>query len=115
MMTDQQRQRLEQRYQHLFERFNRKFFADRLPQYRIIVHFPSYVVDGVPVAGECHKKYHRIDLTAAPLPAGEGLLIHEMAHAASNVHHVRRFRAEITRLYKAGAPLMAADVNEYVD
>jgi hypothetical protein len=114
-MTENQRARLEQRYRRLFERFNRRVFANRLPHYCVVVHYPMYQVNGVPVAGKCHKKDHRIELTAVPLPAGQGLLIHEMVHAAVGGDHGCRFRAEMTRLYEAGAPFHATDVAEYID
>ena len=57
------------------------------------------------VAGYCDKKRRRILLEAFPFPKGEGILLHEMAHIATNVHHGPRFRQEMTRLAALDAPL----------
>jgi hypothetical protein len=100
---------LQQRYQRLFDRFNRRYFGARLPAYQIVLH-ARYEEQGIPLAGHCWKRARRIDLTAVPLPAGEGLLLHEMMHAAvTSPWHGQIFCAEVRRLAHLGAPLDRVD------
>ena len=109
----------EEQYQRHFEDFNRKYFADSLPSYRVTLHDPL-IVPGIPaamskyVAGYCDKKRRRILLEAFPFPKGEGILLHEMAHIATNVHHGPLFRQEMTRLATLGAPLGPVNLATYV-
>ena len=109
----------EEQYQHHFAYFNRQYFANALPPYRITLHEPL-IVPGVPVAmskyiaGYCDKKRHHIFLEAFPFPKAEGILLHEMAHAATNVHHGPRFRQEMTRLAALDAPLGPVNLATYV-
>ena len=109
----------EKQYQHHFEQFNRQYFANALPPYRITLHDPL-IVPGVPaamskyIAGYCDKKRHRILLEAFPFPKAEGILLHEMAHVATNVHHGPRFRQEMTRLAALAAPLGPINLATYV-
>ena len=109
----------EGQYQHHFEQFNQQYFANSLPAYHISLHDPL-IVPGVPaemskyVAGYCDKKRRRIFLEAFPFPKGEGILLHEMAHAATNAHHGPRFRQEMTRLAGLDAPLGPVNLAAYV-
>ncbi len=108
-----------EQYQRHFERLNRCYFANTLPPYRITVHDPL-IVPGVPaglskyMAGYCDKKRRRILLEAFPFPKAEGILLHEMAHAATNVHHGPRFCQEMTRLAAMAAPLGPINIAAYV-
>lgn len=109
----------EEQYQRHFEYFNRRYFANRLPPYRVTLHDPL-IVPGVSaamskyIAGYCDKKRRRILLEAFPFPKGEGILLHEMAHVATNVHHGPRFRQEMTRLAALAAPLGPINLATYV-
>ena len=109
----------QEQYQRHFAYFNRQYFANTLPAYRVTLHDPL-IVPGVPVemskyiAGYCDKKRRRILLEAFPFPKGEGILLHEMVHAATNVHHGPRFRQEMTRLAALAAPLGPVNLATYV-
>ncbi len=106
-------------YQRHFERLNHLYFENTLPPYRIRVQDPL-VVPGVPadlckyMAGYCDKRRRQIWLEAFPFPKGEGILLHEMAHAATNAHHGPRFRREMTRLAGMAAPLSRVNLAAYV-
>lgn len=109
----------QEQYQRHFEYFNHQYFANALPPYRVTLHDPL-IVPGVSaevskyVAGYCDKKRRRILLEAFPFPKGEGILLHEMAHIATNVHHGPHFRREMTRLAALGAPLGPVNLATYV-
>lgn len=109
----------QEQYQRRFEYFNRQYFANALPPYRVTLHDPL-IVPGVPaamskyIAGYCDKRRRRILLEAFPFPKGEGILLHEMAHAATNVYHGPRFRQEMTRLAALAAPLGPINLATYV-
>ena len=109
----------EDQYQRHFEYFNRQYFANTLPPYRVTLHDPL-IVPGTPaamskyIAGYCDKKRRRILLEAFPFPKGEGILLHEMAHIATNVHHGPRFRQEMARLAALAAPLGPINLATYV-
>ena len=109
----------ESQYQHHFDHFNQQYFASKLPTYRISLHDPL-IVPGVPaemskyIAGYCDKKRRRIFLEAFPFPKAEGILLHEMAHVATNVHHGPRFRQEMSRLAAMDAPLGPINIATYV-
>jgi len=108
-----------EQYQRHFEYFNRQYFANALPPYRVTLHDPL-IVPGVSaamskyIAGYCDKKRRRILLEAFPFPKGEGILLHEMAHIATNVHHGPRFRQEMARLAALAAPLGPINLATYV-
>jgi len=109
----------EEQYQRHFEYLNRQYFANALPPYRVTLHDPL-IVPGISaemskyIAGYCDKKRRRILLEAFPFPKGEGILLHEMAHIATNVHHGRRFRQEMARLAALAAPLGPINLAAYV-
>lgn len=109
----------QEQYQRHFEYFNRQYFANALPPYRVTLHDPL-IIPGIPaamskyVAGYCDKKRRRILLEAFPFPKGEGVLLHEMAHIATNVHHGPRFRQEMARLAALAAPLGPVNLATYV-
>ena len=109
----------QEQYQRHFEYFNRQYFANALPPYRVTLHDPL-IIPGIPaamskyIAGYCDKKRRRILLEAFPFPKGEGILLHEMAHIATNVHHDPRFRQEMTRLAALATPLGPINLATYV-
>ena len=109
----------QEQYQRHFEYLNRRYFANALPPYRVTLHDPL-IVPGIPaemskyIAGYCDKKRRRILLEAFPFPKGEGILLHEMAHIATNVHHGPRFRQEMARLAALAAPLGPINLATYV-
>jgi hypothetical protein len=84
----------------LFNRYNKKYFRNRLPAYRIIQS------DLYGSAGMCRRKQREIHLRAG-LEGAElrKTLLHEMAHAATNVSHGETWRKEMFRLVNLGAPL----------
>ncbi len=86
--------------QKLFLRFNEKYFGGRLPNYRVIQSdlYGSW--------GICRTKQREIHLS--PGLQGSALriiLLHEMAHAASNGRHADLWKKEMRRLVRLGAPL----------
>ncbi len=117
--SEREIEKWEHQYQELFAIFNRLYFSDRLPFYRVSLH-EGLDVPGIPpdmskhVAGYCDKKGHRIDLEAFPFPKGQSILLHEMAHVASNVHHGPKFCQEMERLAAAGAPIGKLNIMNYV-
>ena len=95
----------------MFQEFNTRFFGGQLPMYRI------RVVRRVPAKGHvhgglCDRANHRIYISESVIQDTEecvGLLLHEMAHAASGDWHGQRFKREMARLKDAGAPVSEAD------
>ena len=98
--------RLSARYQTLFERFNRRYFRGRLPDYRVEV--VASLLDDCDL-GLCDVRQKSITLVnQAPRDLLE-TLVHEMAHAAVRSrgyqHHTWPWRKELERLRRAGAPV----------
>ena len=93
------------KYQSLFHEFNKKYFDGRLPQYRVelVKHL------GVYTEGQIEKKNLRILLVETPQDP-LALLLHEMAHAATNIYHGNQWQAEMRRLAAAGAPVNLEDL-----
>jgi hypothetical protein len=90
----------EQQCQELFETYNQKFFGGRLPAYRIVR--SSRYVTGF--NAKCRKKEREIHLgTELQGTEFKKCLLHEMAHAATNVGHGQRWLAEMHRLAEMGA------------
>jgi len=96
---------LQRKFQSLFQEFNLKYFDGRLPHYHV------KVVSDITRAGEqgqINRKRRLIRLT--PGDCMEATLVHEMAHAASNVHHAAKWQGEMKRLLVAGAPVCEVDL-----
>ena len=90
----------------MFGEFNGDFFAGRLPRYR--VRFVEKIQGSNDPSGQCDDKRRVIRLVLHRLNDEadvESTLLHEMAHAAMNGYHGKRFQAEIHRLKDAGAPI----------
>ena len=93
-LTDEQCQRL-------FDAYNVRFFAGRLPRYRIL-RTDKY---GRGEHGLCRKKQREIHLGTGLKGAKlKEVLLHEMAHAATRGTHGKPWLAEMLRLAKMGAP-----------
>jgi len=92
------------KYQELFHEFNKKYFGGRLPHYRVKVegYIPNY--DGL-CTGKIYRKQRLILLVPQDEPTMEKTLIHEMAHAATNVYHAKTWQEEMKRLLRMGAPV----------
>ena len=76
--------------QKLFLRFNKKYFSDRLPNYRVVQS------DLYGSAGVCRRKEREIHLS--DFLRGSALritLLHEMAHAATNGRHGLLWQGEM--------------------
>lgn len=107
-------------YRQHFEWLNQRYFNNQLPAYRVSLQDPL-IVPGVPVelsryiAGYCDKKRRHIWLEAFPYPQAEGILMHEMAHIASNTWHGPLFRQEMRRLAALDAPLGSMNMRLYVE
>jgi hypothetical protein len=101
----------EQECQKLFQTYNLQFFSGRLPAYRIIR--SNRYVKGANAM--CRKKQREIHLGAEL----QGItlkkcLLHEMAHAATNVGHGKLWLTEMHRLAEMGAPTRE-ELNDYKD
>ena len=87
--------------QRLFDQYNAKYFAGRLPRYQIL-RTERY---GKGDHGLCRKKQREIHLGTLLRGARLGeVLLHEMVHAATRSGHGRAWQAEMLRLAEMGAP-----------
>ncbi len=100
-------------YQQLFHEYNVRFFASRLPAYRV------HVVDKVTVgriygtcAGHCNRRSRliRIRNEHDREVSMEETMIHEMVHASVGYSHGKKFLAEMRRLHALGAPVQDLEV-----
>lgn len=86
--------------QAMFEKFNRKYFGGRLPDYRVVV---SRKYGG---HGLCRKDQREIHLNSGLRGRLlERVLLHEMCHAAAHVGHGRKWQAEMLRIAELEAPV----------
>jgi len=83
-----------QKFQRLFDQYNRRFFGGRLPPYTVVI---SDRFTG----GRCDRSHKTIFLN--PRSASGKLLLHEMAHAATNDRHGKNWQSEMQRLITLGA------------
>jgi hypothetical protein len=97
----------------LFQEFNQRYFGGRLPAYRIRV---VDCISWLGAEGQCLKKRKLIQVQRA-VPEGRvaSLLLHEMAHAATNGGHGMPWKREMIRLREAGAPLDGPDATVSLD
>src|SRR5271165_3590458 len=84
--------------QALFDRYNRRFWQDRLPHYTVLV-TDKYT------GGRCDERRRVIYIHPSSPMGLSRTLLHEMAHAATNGGHGKRWQDEIRRLLWLGAPL----------
>jgi SprT-like family len=82
------------KFQRLFDHYNRRFFGGRLPRYTVVI---SDRFTG----GRCDRLHRTIFLN--PRSASGKLLLHEMAHAATNDRHGKNWQSEMQRLISLGA------------
>jgi hypothetical protein len=106
------------------EQLNDKYFDGRLRGWKVIVlktlcvdnanrvydgdklisgQLPEGLASPCPVAGYTCRKTLTIYLTSGKKDIMTPVLIHEMAHANSNIHHGKVWLAEMTRLAELGA------------
>ena len=112
-------------FQETFERFNRQYFAGRLPDYKVLVVYDVWYWEtercGFPaVLAPAAGSTGFIDFSARQIfvrfmgqftlgMTMEGHLIHEMAHAATDGGHGKNWKAEMARLKELGAPITDRD------
>lgn len=87
-----------------FQELNQRYFAGCLPRYQVIV-APQLRH----ASGRIARRSRRIYLQPAPPDGLLLILLHEMAHAATNDHHGPLWRAEMRRLKVLGAPVEGPD------
>lgn len=97
----------------LFQRFNEQFFSGRLPAYTIHV---VARMTSIGESGRWNKKRRLIEIQRG-LSDDEAtsILLHEMAHAATNGGHGMPWKKEMIRLRETGAPLALPDLNISLD
>jgi hypothetical protein len=98
---------LSARYRALFTEFNRRYFADRLPHYRIEV---CASITRIGEHGRIYRRRRLIKILKTTEPEMVATLLHEMVHAATYDSHGPRWRAELERVREAGAPLRDCDL-----
>jgi hypothetical protein len=103
--------RLSRHFQTLFDEFNGRYFAGKLPAYQVHVVFDLHRAAKEPVygasvsSGLIRFEQRRIYLRYTnDLPMDE-TLIHEMAHAATTGEHDEEWLKEMVRLKATGAPV----------
>jgi hypothetical protein len=85
-----------------FTQFNEQYFGNQLPTYSI------RVVRGMSYSGFCFKRKRLIKIKWGQSPEETiGVLLHEMAHAATNIGHGNLWKRKMIRLREAGAPVSA--------
>jgi hypothetical protein len=97
------------RLNSLFEEFNRLYFNGGLPRYRVQI--VDRIIRGFD-AGRIKRRQRLIQIRRGSLEDMAGILLHEMAHAATNNEHAKRFQDEMRRLRAAEAPLAQSDRQE---
>jgi SprT-like family protein len=85
---------------HIFQELNQRYFAGRLPRYQVVSapHLRH-------ATGRIARRSRRIYLQPAPPDLLLRILLHEMAHAATNDRHGPIWLAEMRRLWTLGAPV----------
>jgi hypothetical protein len=106
------------RFQRLFDRYNRRFFGGQLSGWTVGCSDADRAKCGDKFAGFCDPDAKRISLNTEPWISSwevRRIIVHEMAHAAtSDMEHWSggRWCEEMERLRRAGAP--AEDPARYV-
>ena len=100
----------QQHLQNAFAQFNQQYFAGRLPPYQV----RKAAASRAEKAGWLAHHYPRRRLIEIRHDLTQkdaiGLLLHEMAHAASVGSHGLVWKSEMTRLLGLGAPLAESDL-----
>ena len=105
------------RLQRLFDDWNVAFFANRLSPYSVRVVFDIHtfanepVFDYNPSSGLIRFAERCIYVRYEEEKYMLGMLIHEMAHAATDGNHDETWNNEMKRLRLAGAPVLAFDID----
>ncbi len=96
-----------ERLNRLFAYYNRKFWNAELNRWR------AETSENHPgLYGFCDRKSKRVYVRLSRHHSDQEVratLIHEMAHAATNSGHSRKWRTEMERLREAGAPTVPLD------
>jgi hypothetical protein len=103
------------RLQELFDEWNAVYFWNRLPKYsiRVVFDIHTFAQEPVPDIGACSglirvaEQYIYIRYEEEELM--RGMLVHEMAHAATDGNHDEPWNTEMRRLSQAGAPVLKSD------
>jgi hypothetical protein len=93
------------RLQRLFRKYNRLYWCSDLPEYSVFI---TKEFNGA----RCEKARHIISINADIHDNDKELkadLLHEMAHAATNIGHGKLWKAEMDRIRNLGAPVSAFD------
>lgn len=96
-----------QRIQRLFNRYTKRFWQGKLAGWTV-----DTSGDHPGAFGYCNPNTHRISVRLGTHETDrevKATLVHEMAHAATNGAHGRKWRNELERLTKAGAPTSPLD------
>jgi hypothetical protein len=102
---------LSRHFQSLFDEFNVRYFAGKLPAYQVHVVFDLHRTAKEPVyhssvsSGLIRFEQRKIYLRYTNYPPMDETLIHEMAHAATNGDHGEEWLKEMARLKAEGAPV----------
>ena len=105
------------RLQRLFDDWNAAFFANRLSPYSVRVVFDIHtfadepVFDYHPSSGLIRFAEQCIYVRYEEEKYMLGMLIHEMAHAATDGNHDETWNNEMKRLRLADAPVLAFDID----
>jgi len=103
--------KLSECFARMYREFNVRYFAARLPEYTVRVVFDVHksahepVYDGSVSSGLIRYQERCIYLRYTKSFPIEAILIHEMAHAATQGDHGEEWLTEMRRLKAAGAPV----------
>ena len=95
----------DKRLQQLFRKYNRLYWCSDLPKYSVIF---TKDFNGA----RCEKSRRTIFINADIHESDKQLradLLHEMAHAATNIGHGKLWKAEMDRIRNLGAPVSELD------
>jgi hypothetical protein len=99
----------DERIRAKFDEYNRVYFDGRLPRYRVQI--VDRIIRGFD-ARRIKRRQRLIQIRWGSPEDMAGILLHEMAHAATNNEHAKRFQDGMRRLRAAGAPLAQSDLQE---
>src|SRR5262249_2596244 len=99
-------------WERVFGEFNSTYFDGKLPAYRIKITGRISRRDSVGAHGYIDRKSRTIHLLRDDNRNMRHALLHEMAHAATNDYHGKKFRNEMLQLAKDGAPIPELELTE---
>jgi hypothetical protein len=109
---------LSARFTEAFAQFNSQYFSDRLPVYEVRVVFDLHIVANEPIEmGSVSSGLIRYDERCIYLRYTQdepmiSILLHEMAHAATQSGHDRACINEMKRLKAASASILDCEIAE---